>query len=98
METNVKPTGSYVLIQADAEETTTAGGIYLPEKRAQDQKLIEGKVLALGPAVGLLPGSEGESSGVGSRVLFSLSYDVHPLAKYGERLYLVPEQDVVAVL
>ena len=42
---NIKPLGDRVLVEPQAEETTTISGIVLPEK---NEKKAQGKVLALG--------------------------------------------------
>lgn len=42
---NIKPVGDRVLVEPQAEETTTKSGIVLPEK---NEKKAQGKVLALG--------------------------------------------------
>lgn len=43
----IKPTAGYVLIQAEEQQTQTAGGIYLPDN-AKGDKPQTGKVLAVG--------------------------------------------------
>ena len=43
----IKPSAGYVLIQAEEQQTQTAGGIYLPDN-AKGDKPQTGKVLAVG--------------------------------------------------
>ena len=42
---NIKPLGDRVLVEPQAEETTTKSGIVLPDKK---EKKAQGKILALG--------------------------------------------------
>jgi len=46
----IKPSAGYVLIQAEEQQTQTAGGIYLPDN-AKGDKPQTGKVLATGGAI-----------------------------------------------
>ena len=46
----IKPTAGYVLIQAEEQQTQTAGGIYLQDN-AKGDKPQTGKVLATGGAI-----------------------------------------------
>jgi chaperonin GroES len=49
MSTPLQPLSDYVVAQAEAAETKTASGLYLPEKAAEKPKTA--KVLAVGPDV-----------------------------------------------
>lgn len=45
----IVPVGNQVLIRRRERAKTSAGGIYLPDKAADDDEHVEGEVLAIGP-------------------------------------------------
>ena len=92
----VRPLGEKVLIKRMEAETTTKGGIVLPDTaREKPQK---GEVLAVGDGKLLDNGTRGGFTvGVGDKVLFA-SYAGTEIKIDGEELMLMDESDILAIL
>ena len=92
----VRPLGEKVLIKRMEAETTTKGGIVLPDTaREKPQK---GEVLAVGDGKLLDDGSRGGFTvNVGDKVLFA-SYAGTEIKIDGEELMLMDESDILAIL
>lgn len=95
-ELKLQPLGDRVVVERESAETTTRGGIVLPDT-AKD-KPARGKIVSLGNGRLLQDGSRGAFQvKVGDRVLFS-SYAGEEF-KVGDReLLLMREEDILAVI
>lgn len=93
---NIQPLGERIVVERDSSESTTSGGIVLPDS-AKD-KPSRGVVIAVGDGRMMENGSRAPMQvKVGDRVLFS-SYAPEEL-KVGEETYLLMrEDDVLAVI
>lgn len=96
MATKVRPLHNRLIVARLDEESTTAGGIIIPD--TAKEKPSEGKILAAGP------GKRDESGNlvamevkVGDKVLFS-KYAGTEVILDGEEHLIVSEDDVLAVL
>lgn len=96
MDVKIKPTLNYVLVQAEAKDDKTPGGLYIPESAKSNKKSNVGEVLAVGPGkyengalikVGVEPGDS---------VLFSKYSGVD--LEIGEGLIIMPENEIIAIL
>ena len=65
MSVPVQPMAEYVVVQAEAAQTKTAGGLYLPNGASEKPKVA--KVVAVGSAV--------KDVKVGDRVLYKNEYE-----------------------
>ena len=91
----LKPLGDRIVVKALEAETTTAGGILLPD--TAKEKPQQGEVLAVGP------GRRAESSGdlipldlaVGDTVVYS-KYGGTEISSDGEDLLILSSRDVLA--
>jgi chaperonin GroES len=92
----LQPLGDRVVIKREESETTTAGGIVLPDS-AKD-KPARGSVVCVGNGRLLDDGSRGEFQvKVGDRVIFS-SYAGETFKVEEEELLLMREEDILAVI
>ncbi|MCA9184115.1 MAG: co-chaperone GroES [Pirellulaceae bacterium] len=92
----LQPLGDRVVVQRDESESTTAGGIVLPDS-AKD-KPARGRVLSVGDGKLLEDGTRGKLQvKVGDRVLFS-SYAGETFKVDDEELLLMREDEILAVL
>ena len=93
---NIQPLGERVLIQREASEETTAGGIVLPDS-AKD-KPARGSVVAVGDGRLLDDGTRGALQvSEGDRVIFS-SYAGETIKVADEEYLLMREDDILAVI
>ena len=94
--TQLQPLGDRIVVERDATEDLTTGGIYLPEN-AKD-KPQRGTVVSIGNGKLIADGSRSELQvKVGDRVLFT-SYGPDEI-KFGEdEFLLMREDDVLAVI
>ena len=93
---NLQPIGERIVVQREASEETTAGGIVLPG--SAQEKPARGIVVALGSGRQLDDGSRAESQlNVGDHVLFS-SYAGETVELDDVEYLLMREDDVLAVL
>ena len=92
----IRPLGEKVLIKRTEAETTTKGGIVLPDSaREKPQK---GTILAIGDGKMLDDGSRGDFTvKVGDNVLFA-SYAGTEIKVDGDELMLMDESDILAIL
>lgn len=92
----IKPLGEKVLLRRLEAESTTKGGIVLPD--TAKEKPREGKVLAVGDGKLLENGKRAEHQvKVGDRVLFT-SYAGTEIKIEGEEYLLMDESDILAVI
>ena len=92
----IKPLGDHVLVRRLDAETTTKGGIVLPESAKEKPK--EGIVLALGDGRMLEDGSRaGFQVKLKDRVLFS-SYAGQEIKVDGEEYMLMKEDEILAII
>ena len=87
MSTPLQPLGDYIVAQAEAAETKTASGLYLPEKSAEKTDIS--KVVAIGKEVKQIK--------VGDRIV-SKSFSTTTLKVNREEYILVKEEDVLATV
>ena len=91
-----QPLGDRVVVERDASEETTAGGIVLPDS-AQD-KPSRGTVISIGDGRLLSDGTRAAMQvKVGDRVLFS-TYGPETVPIGDEELLLIREDDILAVI
>ncbi|MEX2054467.1 MAG: co-chaperone GroES [Candidatus Colwellbacteria bacterium] len=94
----LKPLGSRVFIEVVEEEKTTESGIVIPET-AEKERLIKGRVLAVGP--GRL-NDKGDRVPVsvteGDVVLFKKKYDPDEVKVDGKKYLVADEEDILAVI
>lgn len=92
----LQPLGDRVVIQREASEETTAGGIVLPDS-AQD-KPARGRVVSIGTGRMLDDGSRSEMQvKEGDRVIFG-SYAGETFKVGDDELLLMREDDILAVI
>ncbi len=92
----IQPLGDRVVVQRDAAEEVTAGGIVLPDA-AQD-KPARGKIMSVGDGRLLEDGSRTKLQvKKGDQVLFS-SYAGEQFQLGDEELLLMREDDILAVI
>jgi len=91
---NIKPLDDRVVVEPDAAEETTAGGIVLPD--AAQEKPQRGKVVAAGPGKLLDSGNRGELSvAVGDTVIYG-KYGGTDIEIDGRELKILNESDILA--
>ncbi len=93
---SIKPLYDRVVVKRLAAETTTKGGIVIPDKAAE--KSTQGEVIAVGDGV-LLDNGElrALSIKVGDRVLFG-QYGGSEVKIDGETYLIIKESDIFAVV
>ena len=92
----LQPLGDRVVVEREASEETTAGGIVLPDS-AQD-KPARGTIVSIGDGRILADGSRSEAQvKVGDRVIFS-SYAGESLQVDDNELLLMREDDILAIV
>lgn len=96
MAVPIKPLADYVVAEAEAAQTKTASGLYLPESAAEKPKIA--KIIAVGP------GKVGDDNEripmqlkVGDRVLYK-GYSTTDVKVDGKEYILVKEEDVLATV
>ena len=93
---NIQPLGDRVVIRRDDSESTTSGGIVLPDS-AKD-KPARGRVVSVGDGKLLDDGSRGEMQvTAGDRVLFS-SYAGETIELGDDEYLLMSEDNILAVI
>jgi chaperonin GroES len=92
----LKPLHDRVVVRRIEADTTSRGGIIIPDKAAE--KPNQGEVLAVGPGATL---DNGEirplAVAVGDRVLFG-KYSPSELTVDGEELLILRESDILAIV
>jgi chaperonin GroES len=92
----LQPLGDKVVVERDASEERTAGGIYIPD--AAKDKPSRGTVIAVGTGKVLDDGSRGPMQvKKGDRVLFT-SYAPETIKLDEDELLLMSETDILAVI
>jgi len=92
----VQPLGDRVVVEREEAETTTAGGIVLPDS-AKD-KPSRGTVISVGEGRLLDDGTrKGLQVKKGDRILFT-SYAPEPFKLGDQELLLMREEDILAVI
>ncbi|EGF28055.1 co-chaperone GroES [Rhodopirellula baltica] len=92
----LQPLGERIVVQREESETTTAGGIVLPD--SAKEKPARGTVVALGTGKLLDDGSRADFQlAAGDRVLFS-SYAGETVEVDDTEYLLMREDDVLAVI
>lgn len=90
----LKPLDDRVVVRVTEAETTTAGGIVLPD--AAQEKQQRGEVVAVGPGRLLESGERAELSvSVGNQVLFG-KYGGTEIEVDGEEVVVLRESDILA--
>ena len=93
---NLQPLGDRVVVEREASESTTAGGIVLPDS-AKD-KPARGVIVAIGNGRLLEDGTRGDLQvQVGDRVIFS-SYAGEAFESGDAEYLLMREDDILAVI
>ncbi len=84
---DLQPLGDYVVATAEAAETKTTSGIYLPDSAAEKPKTA--KVVAAGPNAKQLK--------AGDRIIYK-TYSTTEVKVAGTEYILVKEEDVLATV
>lgn len=93
---NIRPLHDRVIVRRMEVETTSTGGIVIPDSATE--KPSQGEVLAIGEGKKLDSGeSQGLDVKVGDRVLFG-KYSGNEVKVDGEDLIVMREDDIMAVL
>lgn len=93
---NIRPLGDKVIVQREEAETTTAGGIVLPD--SAKEKPQRGKVTSVGNGKLLDDGTRGKMQlKKGDKVLFS-SYAGTEIKIDGKEYLIMDEGDVMAII
>jgi len=92
---NIRPLHDRVLVKRRAEDTTSAGGIVIPDSAAE--KPIRGKIVAVGNGKVLVNGSVRKLDlKKGDQVLFG-KYSGTEVKVDGDDLLVMREEDIMAV-
>jgi chaperonin GroES len=92
---NIRPLHDRVIVKRSAEETTSPGGIVIPDSAAE--KPVKGEVVAIGNGKLLDNGDvRGLDVKVGDKVLFG-KYSGTEVKVDGEELLVMREDDIMAV-
>ncbi len=93
---NIRPLNDRVVVRRLEEETTTAGGIVLPDSAAE--KPSQGEVLSVGPGKKLDNGEvRAPDVKVGDRVIFG-QYGGNTVKIDGEELLILNESEIFGVI
>ena len=93
---NIRPLGDKVIVQREEAETTTAGGIVLPD--SAKEKPQRGKIIAVGQGKLLDNGERGEMSvKKGQEVLFTSDAGTE-VKVGGKELLIMDESDILAIV
>ena len=93
---NIRPLHDRVVVRRVEEDTTSAGGIVLPDTASE--KPSQGDVLAVGPGKVLDDGSvRAVGLAVGDRVVFG-QYGGNTIKVDGEELLILSENEIFGVL
>ncbi|HEX5455827.1 MAG TPA: co-chaperone GroES [Candidatus Saccharimonadales bacterium] len=87
MSVPINPLGDYVVAEAEAAQTKTASGLYLPDSAAEKPKIA--KVVATGKAV--------KEIKTGERILYK-GYSTNDVKVDGREYILVKEEDILATV
>lgn len=96
MAVPIQPLADYIVAEAEAAQTKTAGGLYLPDSAAEKPKTA--KVLSVGP------GKVGDdnkripmSVKAGDRIIYK-SYSTTDIKLDGKDYIIIKEEDVLATV
>ncbi len=93
---NIRPLHDRVVVRRLEEETTTAGGIVLPDSAAE--KPSQGEVLAVGPGKALDSGEvRAPDVKAGDRIIFG-QYGGSTVKIDGDELLILSESEIFGVL
>ena len=93
---NIRPLHDRVVVRRLEEETTTAGGIVLPDSAAE--KPSQGEVLAVGPGKALDSGEvRAPDVKAGDKIIFG-QYGGSTVKIDGEELLILSESEIFGVL
>jgi len=87
MSISIQPLADYVVSQAEAAESKTASGLYLPDNAQEKPKIA--KVLAVGKDVKQIK--------VGDKILYK-TYSTTDVKVGSEEYILVKEEDILATV
>lgn len=87
MSVNIQPLADYVVAEAEAAETKTASGLYLPDNAQEKPKVA--KVLAVGKDV--------KQVKVNDRIIYK-SYSTTDVKVGADEYILVKEEDILATV
>ena len=91
---NLRPLDDRVVVQPNAAEETTAGGIVLPD--SAKEKPQRGTIVAVGPGKLLDSGSRGDMSvGIGDTVIYG-KYGGSDIEVNGQEMKILRESDILA--
>ncbi len=96
MAVPIQPLADYVVAEAEAAQTKTASGLYVPD--SAQEKPSTAKVLAVGPGK---VGDDNERVPVGVKVgdrIIYKSYSTTEVKHDGKEYILVKEDDILAVV
>ncbi|NND96583.1 MAG: co-chaperone GroES [Pirellulaceae bacterium] len=91
---NLRPLDDRVVVQPEAAESTTAGGIVLPD--SAQEKPLRGKVVAVGPGKLLDSGNRGELSVTVGDVVIYGRYGGNDIEVDGKDVKILRESDILA--
>ena len=93
---NIRPLHDRVVVSRTEEETTSAGGIVIPDSAAE--KPSQGEVVAVGPGKKLDDGSvQAMGVKVGDKILFG-QYAGSTVKLEGEELLIMSESEIFGVI
>jgi len=93
---SIRPLQDRVAVRRLESETTTAGGIVIPDSASE--KPNQGEVVAVGPGARLDNGElQPVAVKVGDRILFG-KYSPNEIKIDGEELLIIKESDILAVI
>ncbi len=93
----IRPLHDRVIVKRVKEETTSPGGIVLPESATE--KPVIGEVLAVGNGRLLDNGDiKALEVKVGDRVLFEDKYSVNEVKIEGEKVVVMKEEDIIGII
>jgi chaperonin GroES len=87
MSVPINPLGDNVVAEAEAAQTKTASGLYLPDSAAEKPKIA--KVVAVGKTV--------KEIKTGDRILYK-GYSTNDVKVDGKEYILVKEEDILATV
>jgi len=93
---SIRPLQDRLVVRRLESETTSAGGIFIPDSAAV--KPDQGEVVAVGPGTRLDSGDiQPVAVNVGDRILFG-KYSPNEITIDGEELLIIKESDIFAVI
>ena len=94
---SIRPLADRILVRPAKGETTTKGGLLLPETAVQ--KPLQGEVLAVGKGKSVNDGTRVEVDVVvGDTVLYGKHVGVEVTAPDDEKLLILKEEEILAVM